>query len=104
MTLAAISFIKRGLNDTTRSLCAFSSFAGSLPAATDGDMPAGDHTSRTALNYRHNVVSEATVLETKQESFTVKSLILKVHDNRVMFKAGQWYVLLYAFSIMTKIM
>lgn len=88
MTLAAISFVMRGLKDTPRSLCAFSSLAGSLPAAATG----GDHSQRTALNYRHNVVSEATVLEMKQESPSVKSLLLKVHDNRVMFKAGQWCV------------
>ena len=36
MTLAAISFVMRGFKDTPRSLCAFSSLAGSFPAAATG--------------------------------------------------------------------
>ncbi|KAK3105136.1 hypothetical protein FSP39_017991 [Pinctada imbricata] len=49
-----------------------------------------DHLQRTADNTRENVVSMATIIGMRDESKTVKSLKLKVHDKRVAFKAGQW--------------
>lgn len=84
MTLAALSLIMRELKDI-KLYRAFSSL-GPSPA-----VGAGDHSQRTANNFRYNVVSEATVLEMKQESPNVKSLLLKVHNEQVSFKAGQWY-------------
>ncbi|XP_071153033.1 oxidoreductase NAD-binding domain-containing protein 1-like [Mytilus edulis] len=53
---------------------------------TDGS----NHLERTAESGRNNITSLATVIGLRQESTTVKSLRLKIHDERLTFKAGQW--------------
>ncbi|XP_052091944.1 oxidoreductase NAD-binding domain-containing protein 1-like [Mytilus californianus] len=49
-----------------------------------------NHLERTAESGRNNITSLATVIGLRQESTTVKSLRLKIHDERLIFKAGQW--------------
>ncbi|KAL4222079.1 Oxidoreductase NAD-binding domain-containing protein 1 [Mactra antiquata] len=51
---------------------------------------ASDHLGRTAENTRLEVISLATVIGIRDESKTVKSLSLKVQDERLTFKSGQW--------------
>ncbi|XP_041365733.1 oxidoreductase NAD-binding domain-containing protein 1-like [Gigantopelta aegis] len=48
------------------------------------------HLERTSDNTRYEISSKATVKEIISESSIVKSLILKIHNKKFMFKAGQW--------------
>ena len=41
------------------------------------------------------VTSLATVIGLREESKTVKTLRLKIHDDKLTFKAGQWYISYY---------
>ncbi|XP_067649713.1 oxidoreductase NAD-binding domain-containing protein 1-like isoform X2 [Haliotis asinina] len=49
-----------------------------------------DHLQRTAESSRQKIMSSATVLNIQDESRTVKSLNLKIHNENFRFKAGQW--------------
>lgn len=67
------------------------------------------HLKKTVIDYKQHIIcrpliedlsenyycslqitSLATVIGLRQESTTVKSLRLKIHDERLTFKAGQW--------------
>ena len=49
-----------------------------------------EHTQRTASNFRDNVISNASIIETSILSPSVVGLTLKVVDHRLSFSAGQW--------------
>lgn len=49
-----------------------------------------NHLQRTANNKRHEIISAASVKRIKDESKTVKRLILKIDDKNFTFKPGQW--------------
>ena len=49
-----------------------------------------DHRERTAKNFRQNVTSDATVIETTTLSPSVIGLKLYVEDHGLTFLAGQW--------------
>lgn len=50
----------------------------------------GDHSERTAKNFRQNLTSFATVIEASVLSPSVMGLKLYVEDHRLTFFAGQW--------------
>lgn len=50
----------------------------------------GDHSQRTAKNFRQNVISDATVVKTMALSPSVVGLKLNVIDPTLTFFAGQW--------------
>ncbi|XP_032780804.2 oxidoreductase NAD-binding domain-containing protein 1 [Daphnia magna] len=50
----------------------------------------GEHIERTKVNYRQNIKSGATVIETKILSPTVIGVKLRVEDHSLTFFAGQW--------------
>lgn len=50
----------------------------------------GDHSQRTARNFRQNVVSDAIVVEKRALSPCVVGLKLNVADPTLKFLAGQW--------------
>lgn len=49
-----------------------------------------DHAELTALSYRQNILSDASVLQVSSLSPTVKGYRLRVEDPRLTFRAGQW--------------
>lgn len=58
-----------------------------------------DHAELTALSYRQNILSDASVLQVSSLSPTVKGYRLRVEDPRLTFRAGQWLASYPYFSL-----